>query len=538
MPTGGEPLGRWLGVVLSAALYTLSFPPFGWAALSWVALVPLWLALRSAAPLIAAGLSAVWGWLMTAAIIAWLVPTLHEHFGFSHAASVAFWLAFSAVVVAPFYALASALHAWPRRGPGSVVSPLLWAAAWVAAEYARTHLGFRSPWALLGDAHAESPYLRQVASVGGVYAVSGVVALGNAAACELVAFAWALRHSEVTDLRAGAVAGTACACALSAALVFGAIRITPDVPGREPASAGRALDVAIVQGNVATELRWNRAQASRVLRRYACLTREAVDRDAAAPDLVVWPENAIQTSLDDPVYGRALRELAHRTPPLLIGAPRSELRGDTRHHFNSAWLLRGERVEHYDKRRLLPFSEASPLVSVEPLASLLSSWRFGPRGDLDAGHYTPGQRPGRFELGPHTLGVLICMEALYPSLAREAARGGASVIVALSNDGWYRGRGGAEQHHAQSVFRAIETGLPLVRATTTGISSIVLPDGTVSARLGAGESGVLRATVALGARAPTLYTRVGDVFPIACCSALVASCAWPARRDRMRRLSR
>ena len=100
---------------------------------------------------------------------------------------------------------------------------------------------------------------------------------------------------------------------------------------------------------------------------------------------------------------------------------------------------------------------------------------------------------------------------------------GASVLVSLSNDGWYGGRGGAEQHLAQSVFRAIETGLPLLRATTTGISAIILPDGSVSSRLGEHEAGVLRGTVPAGRHEPTLYTRVGDVFAMSCGVALIAS---------------
>ena len=267
----------------------------------------------------------------------------------------------------------------------------MWAAAWVAAEYARTQLGFRSPWALLGDAHAESVQLRQIASVGGVYAVSGVVALGNAAVAELVALLWARRRSGSPSAVGCAVAGTAFAAAAGAALVFGAVRV-------EPTEATGELSVAIVQGNVAPGLRWKRHHASRVLRRYARLTRAAVDAEPIPPDLVVWPENAIQTALDDPVYGRALRDLALRMPPLLIGAPRSELRDGNRHHFNSALLLDGERIAHYDKRRLLPFSEAPPPWS---------EWTFGSRGDLDAAVYTAGERPGLFELGPHRLGVLI-----------------------------------------------------------------------------------------------------------------------------------
>jgi apolipoprotein N-acyltransferase len=272
-------------------------------------------------------------------------------------------------------------------------------------------------------------------------------------------------------------------------------------------SSASGFEVAIVQGNVASDLRWNRSAAGRVLHRYGALTRDAIgDAHRPPPALIVWPENAIQTPIDDASYGPPLRRLADRVP-LLIGAPRSEERDGRRRHFNSAVLLRPDGgVESYDKRRLLAFSETRPFGAIASLA---------PRGDLAPDTYTAGERAGFVDVGGRRLAVTICMEALYPALAREAVHGGATAIVNVSNDGWYAGRGGASQHLAQVRFRAIETRLPVVRATTTGISAVIAPDGTLLGTLEEGASGVLRVDLPFPGEA-SLYARFGDAFALGC----------------------
>ena len=117
-------------------------------------------------------------------------------------------------------------------------------------------------------------------------------------------------------------------------------------------------------------------------------------------------------------------------------------------------------------------------------------------------------------------------------MGREAARDGATLLVNLSNDGWYRGRGGARQHLAQAVFRAVETGLPLIRATTTGISAVVAPDGRIVAELGEDVGDTLRASVPSARPGPTLYTRLGDWFAIGCVLACLCALLVCFRRRR------
>jgi apolipoprotein N-acyltransferase len=506
----------------------LLFPPIGAAAFSWVALVPLVLALRASSSFRTALLLAgLFSWLATASTIPWVSLTLHEHFERDWAFSIAFWLLFSSTALAPYYAVLLGAQEWAARRLPEIGRPFLFAAAWTAAEWLRTQLGFRASWARLGDAHVESVQLRQIADLVGVYGISFLVALANAAIAEVCVFAAGrMRASSASiqqlSIRGGWAASLiplgVFAALLSTALLYGSWRVESLPKG------GTGFEVAVVQGNLEPRLRWSRVSAGSVLKRYAGMTRDVLlprrkldSPDALRrPDLVIWPENAIQTGVDDPIYGPPLVELSAITP-LLTGAPRSEMQGGIRRSFNSAFFVSaGELAGHYDKRRLLPFSETHPFARLAELV------RFGERGELDVNEYTAGTRTAVFEVGEQRFAPLICMEALYPELAREAVRSGATVLANLSNDGWFAGRAGALQHLAMARFRAIETRRPLVRSTTTGISAVIAPDGSILASLGQNERGVLRSELPASPVGLTLYSRIGDAFAIGCAGFVAA----------------
>jgi apolipoprotein N-acyltransferase len=495
-----------LATVLAAALYAAAFPPFGAAWLGWVALVPLYLALRAASAAAAAGRGALFGGLATLAVLAWLLPTLTGHYERSIFFAAALWLGIGVAAAAPFLAVACAGYARARSSVPAALRPALFAVAWVAAELARTHLGLRSPWALLGDLLAGAERLRQLADLGGVYALSGLVALGNATLAELVALR-AHRPREPRAVRAALAASGIFVAVAAATLGYGELRM------RRLARPAGGLRVAVVQANEAPALRWRQAAALRVLADHARLTEAELAREPL-PDLVVWPESALQIGPRDPRYALSIDALSRRVP-LLLGAPRIEDRAGSRLTFNSAWLLgAGGTALTYDKRRLLAFAET------RPLGLALGSET---RRDLDPGEFAAGGAPGLFPLAREVLGTMICLEALYPADARELAQRGATVLVNLSNDGWYRGRGGAEQHFAGVVLRAVETRLPFVRSTSTGVSAIVDARGEVVAALPAGRAGVLAGSVPPGASGPSLYVRIGDVFALACAALWAAA---------------
>jgi apolipoprotein N-acyltransferase len=151
---------------------------------------------------------------------------------------------------------------------------------------------------------------------------------------------------------------------------------------------------------------------------------------------------------------------------------------------------------------LLPFVETRP-------------WR----GETE---YSAGRDAGVFPVGAHRIGVLICLEAIYPALARDTVRAGADALFNLSNDAWYGNTAGVMQHFQKVVFRAIENRVPVVRATGTGVSALIDPSGEVRARLPEHEAGVLHASLPRAWR-PSFYRRFGDVFALGCCAAVTAA---------------
>jgi apolipoprotein N-acyltransferase len=492
----------------SAALCALAFPPFGSAALLFIALAPALAVLEKQPPGRAALLGALHGTVYAAGISFWLVPTVRDYFErpltFTLLFQVGFWLA----TVGIYHGGLFGVLALTRRALPRVAWLLLVPLAWAAADFVRGSLGLRSPWCRIGDAFVGWTTLRQLASATGVYGITAFVVLLNVVALALARTGQALTRVEARgelgarwrELASVAAMAALCACAI---VVYAGHRGKVLAEGE----IADSLRVALVQGQHPSELSAapRRSDALRHLRRYTGLTREALD--AGAVDLVVWPELALSSSPTDRSYGPPLASFVERiSVPVLLGAPRFEVEGAHQRSFNSVFLLEpGGRRQHYDKIRLLPFSERPILgdrIDATP-------------GDGSVVAYVAGREPGVIRWAGPTLGVLVCFEAVYPETARALVERGSRLLVNVANDGWFRGRGGEEQHLQQVTFRAIETGLPLLRATRTGITVVIGPDGSVLERLPSGP-GALVATIDIPSAPDTLYARFGDLFALAC----------------------
>jgi apolipoprotein N-acyltransferase len=508
--------------VIAALLYAGLFPPFGLGWLAWVALVPLIRACDEAGGAKSFLLAGSFGLLTTLFIVPWLAPTARDYFEQSSITTLLLVGTVGAASIAPYFAISFGLLGALQRRVPRIVWLLLIPAAWVTAEWLRSNLGLRSSWCLLGTSLIEAPRLRQLADITGVYGVSGLIVLGNAVVAE------ALRVAEQGLAERRLPSTGRLRPLLECAALFGIVLVLALIHGdrklAEP-SRGATFDVAIVQGNVAQQLRWRRGEAMRVLSRYSGLSESIMNSADEPPDLIVWPESALQKPVEHPLYGPPLRRLVEKLgAPVLVGAPRTSEAG---HHNSASLMLPQGGIRYYDKMRLLPFSETHPIDRLRSLPA---------RGDDHLRGYIAGARPGLFDWNRGRLGVLICFEAIYPSLSRDLALQGAGAIVNLSNDGWYRGSGGPEQHLEQVVFRAIETGLPLIRSTTTGISAVISPSGEVVARLGEGERGILRVSVPAPRLRPTLYVQYGDVYAMGSALLLCMTAAFALVRNRRRRV--
>jgi apolipoprotein N-acyltransferase len=506
-------------VITGGVLYAAAFPPHACDLSAWIALVPL---LAVAARATATGAFAagfVYGTVFFAGIVAWVVEAVSAYFASGVVGAVAFstliCVLFVAVYVGLFAVAARALLRRRRRWAALFGLPALW----VAYELARSRLLTGLPWELLGHSQWRRTELIQIVDVGGVYAVSYLVAAVNVG----VFFALCgIARAKTPRRLAHSMMPLAAAAALVALAFAYGMRAVDRELARPP---GPRAVVALVQANVPSAWEWQRANAERSLLAYAALTRTTIAD--TRPDLVVWPEYAVTLYPErDTMLMPALAALAQRTTAgLLFGAPR--LRGESgesERYFNAAYhLAPGGALAAYEKIRLVPFAEYQPMALGQAFAA-----------EADR-TFSAGTASTVFETAIGRLGVLICYEAIFPELTRDLVRAGAEVLVNISNDGWLdrAGLGASAQHLSMAVFRAVESRRFLARASSSGISGFVDPLGREFALLGVDQRGVTLGEIE-ARTGLTFYTRFGDAFAFACIP-LGALLLAPAARRRRRR---
>jgi apolipoprotein N-acyltransferase len=498
-------------VVLAGILYGLCFPPLALRPLAWVALVPLLVAIRRTGYRGAGGLAVVFSGVATYATVDWLPRTVATYYEQPVSVGIALFLAVWCTTVLPWV---TAWALWYRvlSDRPSLATPWLAAAGWVATELARATCLTGNPWVLFGYAQVGVDPIVQVADLTGVYGISFVLMMVNAALAELW-LAW-------RDRRAIGVAWRSCAAAAAAvALVsaYGAQRLA----GVRWESA-QSIGVAAAQGNVDYGTQWDSSIYGRMLEVYQRLTAKALAAEGAR--LVVWPENAMTFFLaDEPAYQAAVASVLQPwNAELIAGGVFKESAAPPR-FYNSAFAVApdGRILGRYDKQRLLPFAEYFPLPQLDFVRR-----DFGGVRELTASRQaTLLPSPA----GP--AGILICNEALFGSDARHRVLAGATVLINLSNDSWMHAEKFSGIAFDMSALRAIEQRRFLVRASTSGPSAVVDPLGRVTARSAMSTTGVITGRVA-AMTSRTLYAEIGDVFAYACAALTIAAVllVWVRRR--------
>ena len=490
-PRGAGALARAAAASLAAAaLYTLACPPHEWSLLAWLVPGLLLVAVGGLTTLRALACGALFGVAIGCGITGWAYHAALEYFAFNRALTagfvVAVWLLYSGV---PHALLCAAYAGLAERVPGWARGPLgAW--LWVVSEWLRSTLGTGMPWELLGHTQFRHLAVIQIADLGGVYAVSFVMALASVSCAELLG-----QGRAAARPRPWWVGLALPAAVLLATGLYGAYtrRLYAAAP------AGPAVrTVAVVQGNIPNEFRWKRAFSERMLATYARLSGAA---RRERPDVIVWPENAANFYLNrEPMLLAELAPVAALAREgLLVGGPRLTDGGEAR---NAAYLIgpSGTIIGTYDKQHLVPLAEYDP--------------RRGPGAARAAEPvYTAGAEGQLLETGATRIGAVICYEVLFPRLVRELVRKGAEVLVNVSNDSWLDGGDGAapRQHFSMAVFRAIETRRFLVRAAATGVSGFVAPSGETYATLAPHTAGTSVARVGIR-EGQTLYVRWGETW--------------------------
>lgn len=359
------------------------------------------------------------------------------------------------------------------------MSSVLFAVVWVLVEYARSVGIFGFPWNLLGYMSLASLPFAQGAALVGTYGLSLVLVLLG-----LVPVLWlnsATRRQKII--------GTALPVFIVVAVVaYGLTRLSKP-------TEFTAITLRLVQPNVPQEVKGTRegqAIAMQSLGQFTIATPKA-----AQPDVTIWPETAYPFSIRG--------EHAHALPPvklLLTGAVRAE--GYTPHVkiWNSLVAMNGdgEVLATYDKHQLVPFGEFVPLRHVLPLDKITP-------GDLDFSRGSGARTLTVGNLPPFS--PLVCYEGIFPWMATDENHRPAWMLN-VTNDAWYGDSQGPYQHFDMVRMRAIEQGLPMVRAANSGISAVVDSYGRVVERMALHTQGFFDSALPT-AIAPPPYARNGEL---------------------------
>jgi apolipoprotein N-acyltransferase len=265
------------------------------------------------------------------------------------------------------------------------------------------------------------------------------------------------------------------------------------------------LRVALVQSNrdVFEMKNLRKENKSGITDDFAALTREALEQDGDI-DVVVWPEGALW-SHPAAKSNRAARALAREFDVELWTGASFRLSGERHPTPRRAGAFRlgrdGKVAGRYDKNVLLPFGEFMPLADTFPILKKIQG----------VGNYLGGDEMVVFEDAPAPFSFLICYEATRPRLVRRAARGGAKLLVNITYEAWFGDTDCPHQHFMLAANQAAATGIPLIRASTTGVTAVVDARGRPVESLDLFTRGVLVADVKPLA-VPSVYVALGDWF--------------------------
>jgi apolipoprotein N-acyltransferase len=512
-------VGILIGILASAcagiALFA-SLPALDFSALAWVGLVPLLLVVSGKRPGAAFLLSYLAGAIFFLGIFHWIlrIPgyTLLHH-------------ALLAVYMGSFFAVFGLLFTFLGRRLGFFAALCASPFLWVSLEFMRSNFSFLAlPWGLLAHSQYKHPVILQVAALSGAYGLSFLIVLVNSS----LAAMFLIRQEGSVVVRKRALLPVLTACLLGVALTYGYVVTSRPI-------VGERLPIAVVQGNIDQDKKWDPKYAAMIMKTYTDLSYKAAE---SKPVLMIWPESATPRSIStDAKLLSQVRDISRSTGAyLLLGSTQLQKfkvqSPQSARYLNSAFLISPEpgevKNQRYDKIRLFPFGEYLPYKETIPW-HLIKVTEFG--------NYMAGKEYTVFKTPFSRFGVTICWENIFPDLVREFVRRGAQFMVNVTNEAWFGPVTAPHQFVAMSVFRAVENRIFMVRCGNTGISCCIDPYGRVTKQVtGAGGGGIFvqgfmnESIIPLDSR--TVYNQYGDWFAWLCIAVSIVILAFGALKRR------
>ncbi len=503
----------------------VSFPPFPFPFLAWIAFVPFLAAWDDRTEWRSVFVD-IYVAFLAAIAVAFQWPLFHVN-------TETALLSLPPLLILPMWmALPFALSNPIRRHLGLGAGMVALAAFFILMEFGLSAGPLAFPWPLVGHSQSEWFPVNQIAAIGGVPLLTLLVLAANCLAFLLLRRFQKLFHAVFCGAASLMLLG----------IMAGSTYMNSDLDsaGRTTQEASRTLRVAGIQPSFSPES-WADLNDSTRVSELIARTRTLLRDLDSEPDLIVWPETAIPPRRGSSAYTGQLQAFTDSTGvPMLAGAITSGSDKIAAYRNSALFLVPGHPVRTYDKINLVPFAERVPFVGRFPFLRRLAIPAGGVAG------YEPGKNRAIFEISGQPFGVLICLETLFSDAARTYARGGAHALIAITQDGWWGDTFGYRQHLAFNRLRSIETGLPMIQASVSGVSALIYPDGRIHELAGWMESATWMVDLPASG-SPTFYVERGDwtTAPAALIAITIAAIygvrrrlSRPARRDgRMQNVS-
>ena len=492
-------------------LCVFGFAPFGIfvvPVLALAALFALWS--RADSPSAAAWIGLSFGLGLFVAGIGWIYVALHDYGGMPLPLALPATLLFAAFI-ALFPALAGYAQARFSANNKMLRMVLVMPAMWVLIEWLRGTIFTGFPWLTLGYAHSDSP-LAGYAPLFGVYGVSLVAAVSAG----LLAWLYDVGAGHARDKKyRGSLRQAQGRRPLLQLMLIGIIWIggaaLRSVAWTQP--HGEPISVVLVQGNIAQDLKFNEDALPGTLETYLRLTLQNPAR------LTILPETALPLLRHEVPQQLAEQLRGHAREnggDILIGA----FERNNGSYYNGVFTLGTADEQHYRKQHLVPFGEFIPLRPL--LGWLINGVLDIPMGDLARGD----ARQAPLDVAGQRVAADICYEDVFGEEIIRALPE-ATLLVNFTNDAWYGHSHAAAQHNQISQLRALETGRMMLRATNTGVTSIIGADGKVLQQLPQHQEAVLNG-MAQGYEGITPYVRWGNAAVMLLITLMLAY-AWARR---------
>lgn len=473
-----------LCVLLAGLSVPLAFAPYNLSYLLYPALVVLLYGWHVATPARAFWRGYLFGFAQFGFGVYWL------HISINLFGGVSLFLALLATyMLVAFLALYPAVTGWLLRryfSRAPIIALLLVAPAlWILSEWLRSWLLTGFPWLNLGYSQIDTP-LAGIAPVLGVYGTGWVVMIIAALLTSLLL----IRHWQKRP-----------AAILAVVVIFGGVSGLQRADWVQPAS--EPLEVALIQGAIPQEIKWQSDQLERTMRLYHDLSQPYWDK----VDLVIWPETAIPAYAHrlEPFLDLMREQAVNNDAQLVLGLATYDSEMD---RYHNSLIAFGQQKDTYHKRHLVPFGEYLPLKSLlDPFLAFLQ---------IPMSNFTPGQaeRP-LLHINGIAAGVSICYEDAFGEEVIEALPE-AGILINVSNDAWFGDSIAPHQHLQMARFRALEAGRYMLRATNTGISAVINTKGQITAQSPQFLAHALPAKVRLY-NGTTPYVIVGNYATVIIC---------------------